>query len=55
MKTFSVEVYGYAPERFLADTKAKAMWLAFKAFREAGPKWDFHKFLINTSIREVRQ
>ena len=54
MKAFVVEVYGYDPERFNAETKGKAMWAAYKAFREAGPKWDFHQFLINTSVREAQ-
>lgn len=53
MNAFIVEVYGYDPERFEAETRAKAIWKAYCAFREAGPKWDFHKFLINTSIRRA--
>jgi hypothetical protein len=32
-----VEVYGYEPERFDAETKGKALYRAFRAFREAYP------------------
>ncbi|MDX0057915.1 hypothetical protein GOC19_15900 [Sinorhizobium meliloti] len=50
MRTFVVSVYGFSEESVEAETRGKAMYKAFRAFREAGYRWDFHKFLINTRV-----
>ncbi|MDR6757805.1 hypothetical protein J2Y48_003102 [Mycoplana sp. BE70] len=50
MTVFVVEVYGFDPEQFQAETKAKATWQAYRTFRESGRNWDFHRFLINLRI-----
>jgi hypothetical protein len=55
MKTFVVEVSGFSEARFNAETRGKAMWLAYKSYNEAYPGWDFHQFLINTSVRSERR
>lgn len=49
-----VSVYGYDDEDFEAETRAKAMYAAYRAFCEARYRWDFHQFLINTQIWKVR-
>ncbi|WP_164821057.1 hypothetical protein [Sinorhizobium medicae] len=50
MRTFVVSVYGFSEESVEAVTRNKAMYKAFCAFREAGYRWDFHKFLVNTRV-----
>lgn len=50
MKTFSITVYGYAPESFTAETKAKAFYRAFVAFRSACPSVSFCEFLGMASV-----
>lgn len=55
MKAWMVEVYGYVPERFEAETKSKARFAAFRALREAvGRGMTFHDFLARgVSVTEV--
>ncbi|MEJ6845134.1 hypothetical protein V3589_02775 [Sinorhizobium fredii] len=55
MMTFVVSVYGFDEETVSAETRAKAMYKAFRAFQDAGYRWDFHKFLINTTIWQSRR
>ncbi len=55
MKTFVVAVYGFMDERVEAETRAKATYKAFRSFRDAGYRWDFHEFLINTRIWQARR
>jgi len=50
MKTFSITVYGYAPESFTAETRAKALYRAFVAFRSAGFSVSFRRFLDMASV-----
>ncbi len=50
MKTFFVTVYGYAPESFTAETRAKAFYRAFVAFRGAGSSVSFRQFLGMATI-----
>ena len=50
MGKWVVDVYGYDEEEFEAETKDKARYKAYLAFKEAGYNWDFHKFLINSTI-----
>lgn len=49
-RLWRVEVYGFAEVYIPAETKAKAMYQAFKKFIDANYRWDFHKFLINTTV-----
>lgn len=50
MGKWIVDVYGYSEETFDAESRDKARYKAYRAFRDAGYNWDFHKFIINSSV-----
>ena len=47
---FRVEVCGFSPEWFRAPSIGAARYAAYRAFRDAGHRWDFLKFLVNVSV-----
>lgn len=55
MKTFSISIYGFVPESFAAETKAKAFYRAFVAFRSAGSSESFREFLDMATIAKTEE
>jgi hypothetical protein len=53
MKTWMVELEGYTPAPFVAATKPKAVYRAFRAYREAYGAVSFRTFLAR--LRSARE